>query len=544
MGSDNTSGVAGTLGKETANIAKSALKFGKGVVDFFNPVNTFNTIKQIPGAVSGYNSDVNAAAQSEQQAAVLEQKVKETTGKNPVAPPTNPNSLAPDYLGAGYKSLVPQAIQEALQGHGTKSLQSLAEDPFQLAPAFLMLKGALESPTGGTTVDEATGAPKSEVQGDVGAGKVINDTISTITKPGVKAVEAVGKGAVKAGNFAATLAKFGVSQATGMAPKTIQTILENPQKFLGKDYGAAYSRDAIGAKVSGAIDQRLQDLSSTGKEYQGIKQSGEKVQIPTKGGVAQPVKDVLDQFKVQLDKNGQIKTNSETLPMSQADKSSLQNFIDTYGKKSELTANGFLNARKTLSNMAKFDAAKTDASTALARSLRAGFDAYGKDQITGLKELDAKYAPETQLLKQIKKDYLKPDGTFKDNALSKIANLTNSGREPVLARLDQIVPGVGKEISILKAVEDINNAGGQKVGTYTRTAGTLASYAAGGIPGAIVEAILTHPKVATQILAGFGKAKGIDVSGIMDKVMNTDIPKTPKIPYEKLLPNPKKPKKS
>ncbi len=264
MGPENTSGVVGTLGKETANIAKSALKFGKGVVDFFNPINTINTIKQIPKAFSGYQSDTQSALQSEQQATALEQKAQEVTGKKPVAPPTNPQSLAPDYLKAGYQAVVPPAIQEALKGQGTKSLQSLAEDPFQLAPAFLMLKGALDVKTGGETVDENTGAPKPATRADTGVGKAIDQTISTIAKPGVKALDVAGKVAGKAGDFASTLAKFGVSQATGMSPKTIQTILENPSKFLGKDYGANYTRDAIGAKVSDAIDQRLQDLSSTG----------------------------------------------------------------------------------------------------------------------------------------------------------------------------------------------------------------------------------------------------------------------------------------
>ncbi len=537
MGVDNKSGIVGTLGKETANIGKSALKFGKGVFDFLNPVNTAKTLMQLPSAISGYAGDVNAAKQSEQQAQTLEQKAQAVTGKKPVAPPSAPGSLSPDFVKAGIQSTIPQAVQLAFQGQGTKSLQSLAEDPFQLAPAFLMLKGALESPTGAvseTKVNEATGAPAPQTYAETPVGNAIDKTISTVAKPVIKAGEVIGKVGGKAADAVSTLAKFGTAQATGLSPKTIETITQNPEKFFGKNYGADYTREAIGNKVSTAIDQRLTDLSATGKEYQGIRTSGETVQIPTTKGIAEPIKNVLDQFGVKLDGKGNVKTDAESTPMSKTDKGALQDFIDTFGKKSELTANAFLNARKALSNMAKFDATKTDASTAMSRSLRAAYDAYGKDQVTGLKELDAKYAPETQLLKQIKKDYLKPDGSFKDNALSKIANLTNSGRENVLARLDQISPGIGKEIATLKAVEDIANTGGQKVGTYARAATTLGTYATAGLPGAIVEAILTNPKVATQLLAGFAKLKGLDISGLLGKVFTGDIPKTPDIPYDKI----------
>ena len=89
----NNSGVLGTLAKESANIAKSGGKFVKGAIDFLNPVNTFNTLKQIPGQFAGYASDINAAYQSEKNAQQLEAKAKALTGKNPVAPQTNLNQL-------------------------------------------------------------------------------------------------------------------------------------------------------------------------------------------------------------------------------------------------------------------------------------------------------------------------------------------------------------------------------------------------------------------------------------------------------------------
>ncbi len=527
---DNQSGLGGTLGKEAANIGKSALKFGKGVVDFLNPVENLGKVAQIPETIGGYAQDLGGAAQSEGQAQALEAKAQASdvahgkTPMQPVAKPTDFFQLQPDLGKAAYESTVPQAGQLALKGEGTKAVQSLAEDPFQLAPALLMLKGALESETGNTTVDEKTGATRPETFGDTKVGKAIDTGIS---KTGQLVTKPVEYAAGKIGDLTNALVKFGTAQTTGLSPKSISTIFDNPDKFFGKDYKSQYSREAIGEKVSSAIDQRLSDLSATGKEYKTIRNSGETVSIPP-----DTLQNVLDNFGIQLDKKGNIVTNAESTPMSDGDINSLQKFIDTYGKQDELSANAFLNARKSLSNMAKFDASKTDTSTAMARSLRAAYDALGKDQLTGLQELDAQYAPEVQLLNQIKKDYLKPNGEFKDNALTKLANLSNKGREPVLARLEQIKPGIGKEIAVLNAVEDIANTSGQKVGTYTRAAATGGAYLAGGIPGAVVEAILTHPSVATQIISGFAKLKGVDISGTINKVFNTPINLKPGLTIE------------
>ncbi|MGH7249606.1 MAG: hypothetical protein ACREGC_01395, partial [Minisyncoccia bacterium] len=454
----NDSGVAGTLGKETANIAKSGLKFGKGVVDFLNPVETVKKVAQIPGEILGAATDQQSADQSQANAKALEAKAQASDiahGKAPMQPVAKdvgaPNPIA-EVGKAAIKATVPEAIQKAATGHETEALTSLANDPFQLAPALLMLKGALETPTGGSSVNEATGAPKPETFGDTKVGSAIDNTISNIAKPGVKALEAVGKPVSALGRLGANLAKFATSQATGLSPKTMETIINNPSEFA-KENLSQYSREGIANEVKTSIDKRLEDLSSTGKEYQAIRKNGESVQIP-KG----TVQNVLDQFGIKLGKDGSIKTSAESTPMSSADKNALQDFTKTFGTKNELSSNAFLNARKALSNMAKFDAAKTDASTSLARGLRGAYDSLGKDQLTGLKELDAKYSPETELLQQIKRDYLKPNGEFKDNALTKIANLTNEGRQNILARLEQIKPGIGKKIGILKAVEDINAA--------------------------------------------------------------------------------------
>jgi len=296
--------------------------------------------------------------------------------------------------------------------------------------------------------------------------------------------------------------EFAVSQATGLAPKTISTITENPEAFSSAAV-AQTDRAGLGEKVFSAIEKRLENLSETGKGYEALRKSPEVVTVP-KGGV----EEILGKYGISL-KDGKIITTKESIPLSAGDEAALQRFVDKFGKEGELSGNAFLNARTELSNMAKYDAAKTGASTTLSRELRSYFDSLGKKQLTGLAELDAKYAPEVKLLNKIKRDYLTPEGVLKDGALSKLANLTGKGKDQVLARLEKIVPGVTKDINILKAIEDIEVVQGQKVGAYLRGA-TSGFVLSGGNPAvAAITGILTQPAVAVQILRAYGKTAQI-----------------------------------
>lgn len=147
--SQNNSGLLGTVGKESANIVKSGVKFGKGIVDFFNPVEAVKKVAQIPEAIGGYFGDLSAAAKSEAEAQRLEAKAS-AIGKKPVAAPTDFTTLQPSFGKAAYETLTPPAIQEAFKGNVTDALTSAANDPFQFAPLLLAAK---ELPGGEAKID-------------------------------------------------------------------------------------------------------------------------------------------------------------------------------------------------------------------------------------------------------------------------------------------------------------------------------------------------------------------------------------------------------
>lgn len=336
----------------------------------------------------------------------------------------------------------------------------------------------------------------------------ISKTAGAVTKP-------ISATASKIGDITSGTAKFGVSQATGLNPETITELIKNPQKF--KEINPEL-RIQTANQVAGALDERLSELSDMGKGYEQIRQAQSPVNIP-QGTISK----VLNKYGVKLDENRQIVTSPESRPLSVADRSALQDFINNYGIEGQTTSNPFLNVREALSNLSKYEQGKTSLPTQIARDLRSEYDAVGKAQIPGLKELDTAYAPERQLLSQLKKDIFTPAGDLKDGAISKIANITGKGKENFLNRMKQVVPDIEERVRVIKAIEDIEKASGFKVGTYTRGGVIGAGLVTGNVP-AIIGAILAQPEIAVPLLKGAGYV-GNKARPILDaiKTMANDI---------------------
>lgn len=356
------------------------------------------------------------------------------------------------------------------------SLDALAktatEDPFAFGTDVLTLAG------GGASL--------------LGKTALLNKGISTVgkvaTSPVVKTTEFVSP-------LVSKTSKYLTSQATGLNPETITELIKNPQAFKGV---TSESRIQTANAVKDSLDTRLSELSGLGKEYQVLRDAPQVVTVPQG-----TIESVLNKYGVKI-KDGQIQVNAESRPLSAVDKNAIQEFINVYGKENVLSSNGFLNTREALSKLAKYEQGKTDIATSISRDLRATYDELGKTQIKGLKEIDAQYAPERQLLSQVKKDIIdSKTGDLKDGAISKIANLTGKGKENLLKRMKEIVPDIEQRVKIMKSVEDIERTMGQKTGTYARAAITGGGLFTGNVP-VIVVSILTQPQIAVPLLKGAG----------------------------------------
>jgi len=422
--------------KATGNIPSSALNLAKGIGNaILHPIQTIKSLGNV--AIGG-----------------IEKLIPGTQAKE-----ENFNQFA-SFLKERYGSL------ENLQRTATN-------DPFGIGTDVLMLL------QGGAGVLGKT----AELN------KALSATAKVVTKPVGKVVEGVG-------NLVSKTTKFGVSQATGLNPETISSIIKNPESF-NPDLLKTTTRTDVAGTVKEAIDARLDNLSDIGSGYETIRQTPSIVTIPQG-----TVESVLEKYGIKV-VDGKVKSTAEAKPLTTADKTALEDFISVYGNEQQLSSNAFLNARSGLSQLSKYDAAKTGNLNVIARDLRGVYDNLGKGQIKGLAELDAKYAPEVKELNVIKKDYLQPDGSFKDGAVNKIANLTGVGKDQVLGRLEKIVPGVTQRIKILKAAEDLERASGFKVGTYLRAPLVVGGVLTGNIP-AILSAIVASPEIAVKLLRAYG----------------------------------------
>lgn len=297
-------------------------------------------------------------------------------------------------------------------------------------------------------------------------------------------------------------AKFTTSQLTGLNPETITTLITNP-KAVTQAQAEGLSRLSLAGQVKDAFDERLAQLTSTGKRYEAIRSLPNEVQF-----MENIPENTLKKFGITFE-NGKIVVGPESTPLKSGDRAAIEDFIAQYGDAQKLSANGILNVRKALDNMAAYGAEKSDIAKKIARAMRHEYDAVAKKELPGLAELDAKYAPEARTIKQIRKDFFTPDGELKDAAINKIANSIGKGKDQLLERLERMVPGITQKAQILKAMEDIGAASGQKVGTYMRANPLVigGSFLANPVLG-FLSIAASVPSIAVPIIKSVGMVRG------------------------------------
>ena len=312
--------------------------------------------------------------------------------------------------------------------------------------------------------------------------------------------------------------KFGVSQATGLTPDTLKTVMTQPKAF-GEARAAGVSRTDLATDVFAAINKASDELGDLGKGYDTIRKSDGVVSLPDNW-----LAPSIEKFGLKLRQqggagpkmvNGQIDLNAPIRMEVFADRGSqtrnvadinkIQNFVDSWGDSKTFTRNEYLNMRSDLAEIAKFDQAGSNVSRSFATNLREGTlnsDAV-RTQVTGLKELDSKFSKDITFFKKLKKEFLDGQGNLKDGAASKVVNAVNTANPQRLARLEKLYPGFTKQAQVIKAVEDVEAAMGLKVGAYMRAGTAVAGFATGNL-GLIISAILATPEIAIPLLKAMG----------------------------------------
>lgn len=312
------------------------------------------------------------------------------------------------------------------------------------------------------------------------------------------------------GEMAQTVAETIGSKLTGMEPSTIQQIIRTPEDFTPEAIANA-SRKSIADEVATALEKRDAQLSETGAAYKPIREA------PTPIGVSQNFLDtqLKDAAGVSIE-DGRITTNAAAKVRDARDVRALQNLYDTYQpvfKRGAMTTNEYLNFRADLAKLARFerDVGKSADLENIAAQIRAKLNEKYRGNIPGLKELDQTYSTEKQLNEELRAGLFKKNGEPVANFINKVARAIGTGKDEQLAQLEKIIPGITQRLKVQNAIEDIQRASGNKVGTYTKSTleagGVVLGAMMGNIhilAGALATAIFASPEIAVPLLKVFG----------------------------------------
>lgn len=287
---------------------------------------------------------------------------------------------------------------------------------------------------------------------------------------------------------------------------TIEQAFKNPEVFTKaqKVWADDYIRETAD-KVVDAVKVRADELSELGKEYATIR----------KWAV------IADDIEV-----GDILTKNLALvpekQLTKADRTVINDakwYLEWYTGK--LTDEDVLSLRKQLDSL-KFDPNTwlqkklSPQGNRVVTALRNDVDKIAKDRIKGLKELDAKFAPEIAEVNKLKSVIFDSRGELKDRYIADISNLMWKGKELKIERIRKIIPDIDEKLNMYKALVDLDNvAEWFKVGAYAGGAGLPVSGAigailwwpAGAVIGAVIYQMISNPKLGIEIVKKLSIAK-------------------------------------
>ena len=227
--------------------------------------------------------------------------------------------------------------------------------------------------------------------------------------------------------------------------------------------------DDVKKKIAG---QELK-TSKMGQEYDKLAQSWQKAKT---AGLTDNMKDTLSKNKITIDADGNLqfdKLSKYNATQQKAIQDAWQVIKDAQAA-GEIDAGTILDLRQKLDDKINWEWKSTKSSAVdksterLIKEMRNTIDTTAKSQIKGLEKLDAKYSAAIEQLNEIKKDWFDSNGNLKDNARSKLRNLTKAGNEERLARLKKVIPWIDQDLKALDVWLTVQKASSQGVGQYAK----------------------------------------------------------------------------
>lgn len=262
-----------------------------------------------------------------------------------------------------------------------------------------------------------------------------------------------------------------VNKVTWLSKGTREMAQETPdvlRKAMNWEINAESQLD----EVIDAIKRKTDDVAELSDQYRAIRESWQTIDTTS---ITSDIWWVLDNYKLaEVD----WKINpTEIGQFNQSQINRMQEAFDIINQvkdKESISAWEILNIRQSLDDVADWREITREwtldkKASAFIRSLRQSIDNIAKQNIDWLTEADKQVWPALDLLNKIKREILKPDGSIKDNAITRIGNLTSDANKQRLALISEFVPDIEDNIKVIRAAKEIENAMWNMVWRYTQS---------------------------------------------------------------------------
>lgn len=353
--------------------------------------------------------------------------------------------------------------------------------------------------------------PKQFVLDNIGSKQIIDNFkqnvigiskwVWTVTKPVSK--------------FAWNVSEFVANQVTWLKPETRKFAIENPDLMTSlQKWDITPETKAM--DIQTRFDEMMSEKGKLWQEYSKLRESWQTANTTT---IDQQIAPKLAKEKINIT-NWWLEFDkfSKFNPKQQTAIQQARWLVNDIKQAGDIWVDDLLNIRQKMDDLINWEGKSTKSSAVdksaenIIKSFRQEIDNVAKRDIPWLKELDSQFGEQINEISWIKKDWFDKQWNLKENALSKIQNLTSNANKARLQRLEQIMPWITKEIQGLQAVMDIKNAMENKVWTYVRWSmlwggGIAAMMNPALVVPAIAWFVLTNPKVVIWILKWYGKLK-------------------------------------
>lgn len=329
------------------------------------------------------------------------------------------------------------------------------------------------------------------------------------------AMPTASKAAGFAGNLTKKAVKSGIEQFSGITPEAQSTLFRGGNEFLTAARKGEFTPREFIQNVGNTVSKRLDALDDTGSLYDQFRSS--PLPIVTKKTPLQIIENHLKKRNIEFS-DGKIAEaglqSNAKVSLNSSDVKALQDLHDIAAGIKNFDTNNFLNLRKALDNLVAYD--NTPKTKKVLSAIRGDI----RSEINNLRpkklaEIDKIYAPEKSLLDEVKKDIFKnsvdPETgqrVLKDSVESFLMNIGNKGKGSKLERLSKVVPELPKMVDAMKTVRNIDRASAAYGGGSAVTKAALsggAGFLAGGLPGAVLGAVASNPRVIASTISGAGK---------------------------------------